>query len=170
MINICRDVLEQYMPPWSVDAHVLYRDPPQEVDVLASRETKTLIIQLKSTLRPETPWEVYKRNEDLIDGVNHTKRLVDRGAANQGFVVTNGYRGDYACWAEALASGIPIGTLDDLEVIASDPVAAVVVLKSRVGITTSAPEPHREVQDREGDLMGWKLHFVDRNAPEEGHA
>lgn len=169
MISICRDAFELCVPPWSVAAHVLYKDPPQEADVLASRDTKTLILQLKSTLRPETPWEVYKRNEELIDGVKHTKRMVDRGAANQGFVVTNGYRGDYTCWAEALASGIPIGNLDDLKVIASDPVAAVAVLKSRAGITASAPEPHIGIQDREGDLMGWKLHFVDRNAPTEGH-
>jgi len=170
MISICRDVLEQCVPPWSVVAHVLYKDPPQEVDVLASRDTKTLILQLKSTLRPETPWEVYKRNEELIAGVKHTKRLVDRGAANQGFVVTDGYRGDYACWAEALASGIPIATLYDLEVIASDPVAAAAEVKSRVGIAASAPEPPQGVPDREGDLMGWTLRFVDRHASREGHA
>jgi hypothetical protein len=150
--------------------HVLYKDPPQEVDVLAGRDAKTLILQLKSTLRPETPWEVYKRNEELIEGVKHTKRLVDRGAANQGFVVTDGYRGDYACWAEALASGIPIATLYDLEVIASDPVAAAAEVKSRVGITASALEPPQGVPDREGDLMGWTLCFVDRHAPTEGHA
>lgn len=170
MINICRDALEQCVPPWSVDARVLYKNPPQEVDVLARRDAKTLILQLKSTLRPETPWEVYKRNKELIDGVKHTKRLVDRGADNQGFVVTNGYRGDYACWAEALASDIPIATLYDLEVIASNPVAAAAEMKSRVGITASVPEPPQVVPDREGDLMGWTLRFADRHAPTEGHA
>ncbi len=170
MISICRDALEQCVPPWSVATHVLCKDPPQEVDVLASRDAKTLILQLKSTLHPETPWEVYKRNEALIDGIKHTKRLVDRGVAKQGFVVTDGYRGDYACWAEALASGIPTATLYDLEVIASDPVAATAEAKSRVGITASAPEPPQGVPDREGDLMGWTLRFVDRHAPTEGHA
>lgn len=169
MISICRDALEQCVPPWSVATHVRYKDPLQEVDVLANRNANTLILQLKSTLRPETPWEVYKRNEELIEGVKHTKRLVDRGAANQGFVVTNGYRGDYACWAEALASDIPIATLYDLEVIASDPVAAATEVKSRVGIMDSAPKSPQGVPDREGDLMGWTLRFIDRHAPTEGH-
>ncbi|MEA1995066.1 MAG: hypothetical protein U9N18_02780 [Campylobacterota bacterium] len=165
MISICRDALEQCVPPWSVVEHVLYKDPPQEVDVLASRDAKNLILQLKSTLRPETPWEVYKRNEGLIEGVKHTKRLVDRGAANQGFVVTDGYRGDYTCWAEALASDIPIATLYDVEVIALDPVEAASEVKRRVGITASAQELPQGVPDREVDLMGWTLRFVDRHAP-----
>ncbi|MFI5341119.1 MAG: hypothetical protein ACHQ7N_14950 [Candidatus Methylomirabilales bacterium] len=170
MISICRDALGRCPPPWSVTVHVRYKDPPQEADVLASRDAKTLVLQLKSTLPPETPWEVYKRNEELIEGVRHTKRLVDRGAADYGFVVTDGYRGDYACWAEALASDIPIATLYDLDAIASDPVAAAAEVKSRVGITASAPEPPQGVPDRVGDLMGWTLRFVDRHAPTEGHA
>jgi len=170
MISICRDALEKCVPPWSVAAHVLYKDPPQEADVLASRDAKTLVLQLKSTLRPETPWEVYKRNEGLIDGVKHTKRLVDRGAAKQGFVVTDGYRGDYACWAVALASGIPIATLYDLEVIASDPIAAVAEMKNRVGITASPRRPSQGVADREGELMGWTLRFIDSAVPTKGHA
>jgi hypothetical protein len=167
MIRICRDALEQCVPPWTVDSQVLYKNPLQEVDVLASRDTTTLILQLKSTLRPETPWEVYKRNEGLIDGVQHTKRLLERGAATLGFVVTDGYRGDYACWVVALASDIPIATLYDLEAIASDPVAAVAMVKNRVGITASTPEQPQGIPDREGDLMGWKLRFVDRQAPAE---
>jgi len=170
MISICRDAFEQCLPPWCLAAHVHYQDPPQEADVLASRDAKTLVLQLKSTLRPETPWEVYKRNEALIEGVKHTKRLVDRGAAERGFVVTDGYRGDFACWAEALASGIPIATLYDLEAIATDPVAAVSDVKSRVGITASVPESSQGVLDREGDLMGWTLRFVDGEAPTKGHA
>ncbi len=140
MISICRDALEQCIPPWSVSEHVLYKDPPQEVDVLATRDTNNLILQLKSTLRPETPWEVYKRNEELIKGIKHTKRLIDRGAGNQGFVLTDGYRGDYTCWAEALVSNIPIATLYDVEVIAADPFLAVSEVKSRIGIVDSALE------------------------------
>lgn len=120
-----------------------------------------VVIQLKSTLRPETPWEVCKRNEAIIDGVKHTKGLINRGAGTQGFVVTDGYRGDYACWAAALASGIPIATLDDLDVIAMDPVEAVAEIKSRVGITTSVPDPPEGLADREAELMGWTLRFLD---------
>ena len=168
MISICRDALEQCVPPWSVATHMLYKDPPQEVDVRASRDARTLILQLKSTLRPETPWEVYKRNEALIDGIKHTKRLVDRGVAKQGFVMTDGYRGDYACWAEALASSIPIATFYDLELIVADPIAAVAEVKKRVGITASPPPASAQgVADREGELMGWKLRFLDRGAPME---
>lgn len=170
MIRMCRDAFGRCLPPWSVTAHVRYKDPPQEADILASRDAQTLVLQLKSTLPPETPWEVYKRNEELIEGVRHTKRLVDRGAADHGFVVTDGYRGDYACWAQALASDIPIATLDDLESIASDPIAAAAEVKSRVGITASAPEPPQGVPDRVGELMGWTLRFVDRHAPTEEHA
>lgn len=161
MINKCRDVFERSVPAWSVVARVHYRDPPQEGDVVASRGTDRVVIQLKSTLRPETPWEVYKRNEAIIHGVRHTRGLLDRGEGTQGFVVTDGYRGDYACWAAALASGIPIATLDDLDVIAMDPVAAVAELKSRVGITTSVPDPPEGLEDREGELMGWTLRFLD---------
>ncbi len=165
MISICRDALEQCEPPWSVVEHVLYKDPPQEVDVLASRDAKNLILQLKSTLRPETPWEVYKRNEELIEGIKHTKRLVDRGAAYQGFVLTDGYQGDFTCWAEALASNIPIATLYDVEVIGADPVFAASEVKSRIGIEDSCYESLPTIPDREGDLMGWTLRFVDRHGP-----
>ncbi len=170
MISICRDALEKCMQSWSVVAHVLYKEPPQEADVLARRGAETVVFQLKSTLRPETPWEVYKRNEAIIEGVKHTKRLVDRGAAKQGFVVTDGYRGDYACWAEALVSGIPIATLYDLELIASDPIASVGEIKNRVGITASAPELSGGVADREGELLGWTLRFVDKDVRTKGHA
>lgn len=148
MIEICRNVLEECNPPWVVASHVICKNPPQEVDILASRDAQTLILQLKSTLRPETPWEVFKRNEEIIKGIKHTRKLVDRGIAKLGFVVTNGYRGDFSCWAEGLDSDIPIATLDDLELIASNPDAAVSVLKSRVGITNSIPEHLQEIPDR----------------------
>ncbi len=170
MISICRNVLEKAMPPWSVREHVHYEDPHQEADVIAIRGNNTIVIQLKSTLLPETPWEVYKRNEDVINGVNHTKKLVDRGIANQGFVVTNGYRGDYVCWAKSLASSVPIATLRDLDVIASDPSAAVAKLKNRVGIKESPSGQEQGIADREDKLMGWVLKFLDRETPKENPA
>jgi hypothetical protein len=170
LISICRNAFEQCVPPWSVAARVLYKNPPQEADVLTSRGTSTVVLQLKSTLRPETPWEVYKRNEGLIDGIYHTKGLVDRGVAKQGFVVTDGYRGDYECWAKALAYGIPIATLYDLEVIASDPIAAFAEVKNRVGITDPSSGSSKGVADREAELMGWTLRFRDRDVRAEGRA
>jgi hypothetical protein len=170
MISICRNALEQCVPPWSVAARLAYKNPPQEADLLTSRGANTLVLQLKSTLRPETPWEVYKRNEALIDGIYHTKGLIDRGVAKQGFVVTDGYRGDYACWAKALAYGIPIATLYDLEVIRSDPIAAIAEVKNRVGITDTSPRTSEGIADRESELMGWTLRFRDRDVPTEGRA
>jgi hypothetical protein len=68
MIKRCKDVLEQYSPPWSVRAQVPYSDPQQEADIVATRGGESLVLELKSTLRPETPWEVYKRNDDIILG------------------------------------------------------------------------------------------------------
>jgi hypothetical protein len=168
MVNICRDALEQCEPQWSVNANVLYGDPPQEADVVARRGADTLILQLKSTLRPETPWEVYKRNEGLIDGVKHTRKLIDRGAGKQGFVITDGYGGDYSCWAEALTNNIPIATLYDIETIASDPAAAAEKARSNAGIPASAPAIPQVVPVREGSLVGWTLRFVDRPAPTTG--
>jgi hypothetical protein len=82
-------------------------------------------------------------------------------------VVTDGYRGNYACWAQALTFGIPIASLYDLEVIANDPVAAVAEVKNRVGITGSTPRSPDRLPDREANLLDWKLRLVDRDALEE---
>lgn len=83
-------------------------------------------------------------------------------------MVTDGYRGDYECWAKALAYGIPIATLYDLEVIASDPIAAFAEVKNRVGITDPSSGSSKGVADREAELMGWTLRFRDRDMPPEG--
>lgn len=123
-----------------------------------------MIIQLKSTLRPQTPWEVFKRNEDLVNGLKQTRSLLDRGVASHGFVVTDGYRGDHTCWDKALADDIPIATLYDVETIAEDPAAAIAEVKKRVGIADGAASPEG-LPDREGDLLGWKLRIVDAEAP-----
>jgi hypothetical protein len=167
MIKICGRALKRCSRPWTVRERVRYANPSQEADIVATRDAERLVLELKSTLRPETPWEVYKRNEGIIGGVKQTRSLIDRGAAGHGFVVTDGYRGDYTCWAEALTCGIPIATLYDLEVIANDPVAAVSDVKSCVGITGSTTGSPERLPDREADLLDWKLRFVDMDAPEE---
>jgi hypothetical protein len=166
MIKICKDAFERCQPPWSVKDRVRYSDPAQEADIVAIRGDESFICGLKSTLRPETPWEVHKRNDDIIHGVKHTKTLIDRGAAKHGFVISDGYRGDYACWAQALARAIPIGTLYDLAEIASDPAAAVPALKAKVGITEESLSLREKLPDRETNLAGWKLRLVDMEAPE----
>jgi hypothetical protein len=167
MIKICRHALEHCSRPWTVTDRVHLTNPSQEADILAVRDKERLVLQLKSTLRPETPWEVYKRNEDIISGVKHTKSLIDRGAARLGFVVTDGYRGDYTCWAQGLTYGTPIATLYDLEVIATDPIAAVTDVKNRVGITASTPRFTDRLPDREAVLLDWKLRLVDKGVLEQ---
>jgi hypothetical protein len=166
MINRCKKVFEQHSQPWSVESRVQFSDPPQEADIRCIRDADSIALELKSTLRPETPWEVSMRNKDIISGIRQAKALVDRGVAKRGYVITNGYRGDYACWAEALSHDIPIGTLNDLEAIASDPATVVSTLMARVGITAGSSAPRERLPDREAALGGWKLRLVDTKAPE----
>jgi len=168
MIQICGRALQHCSRPWTLRERVRYTNPSQEADILATRNAERLVLELKSTLRPETPWEVYKRNDDVIGGVKQTRNLIDRGAAEHGFVVTDGYRGDHTCWAEALSCGVPIATLYDLEVIANDPIAAVSDVKSLAGIRGSPPSPARRLPDRQAELLNWKLRFVDMSASKEG--
>ena len=80
--------------------------------------------------------------------------------------MTDGYRGDYACWAEALSNGIPIGNLYDLAEIAKDPGTAARILKAKVGILADSLPSGEALPDREATLFGWKLRLVDMEAPE----
>jgi hypothetical protein len=102
----------------------------------------------------------------IIFGVNQAKALIDRGVATSAFIVTDGYRGDYVCWAEALANGIPIGTLYDLAEIVENREAAVAILKAKVGITAGSLLSGDALPDREATLFGWKLRLVDSEPPE----
>lgn len=164
MIRTCKQVLESSSTPWVVRDCVMYSSPTEEADILATRDSTSMIIQLKSTLRPQTPWEVLKRNEDVAKGLKQTRSLLGRGVASLGFVVTDGYRGDHTCWKAALAENVPIANLYDLEVIAEDPAAAIAEVKRRVGILDGAASLEG-LPDREGDLFGWKLRVVDTEAP-----
>ncbi|MDX6531621.1 MAG: hypothetical protein QOH41_3911 [Blastocatellia bacterium] len=164
MIRACAETLERATRPWIVENRVLYSNPTEEADVLARRDADSLVIQLKSTLRPQTPWEVFKRNEDLLTGLRQTRSLLDRRVAQHGFVITDGYRGDYICWKRALDEGVPIATLYDLGIIAKDLTSAVSAVKKRVGIVDGATSPEA-LADREGDLVGWTLRIIDAEAP-----
>jgi len=164
MIDACRTCLEAY--GWKVRPKWKLTDPDREVDIYATREERHLVLSLKSTLRPETPWEVLKRNEDVMKGISHTGETLHRfpeGAV--GLVVTDGYRGDYTTWAAALARSVMIGTLEDMGDIAMDPTASLVLLTSRAGFDgNSQGSP---IPDRELELAGWTLRLVD--APEQSH-
>jgi hypothetical protein len=161
MIALCKKAFEH--AGWTFTAHYHLSDPPKELDGYATKGSEICIVQLKSTLRPQSPWEVYKRNADVIDGINHTAGIVERIGTAVGIVITDGYEGDYATWKESLATGIPVATLNDLEWIAKDPRAAFDALAERAGIE-GAPSPE-EVPERSIDLCGWKLILLDRAKP-----
>jgi len=166
MVKICKDAFAQCSPSWSVRDGVHFSNPTQQADIVATRGAESLILELKSTLRPETPWEVYKRNNDIIHGVKQAKAMIDRGVSTYGFVISDGYRGDYACWGEALSSAIPIGMLSDLAEIANDPATAAPALQVKVGITGNSMPPHERLPDRETTVASWKLRLVDMEAPQ----
>ena len=160
MIKFCREAFEGDREPWKVRSSVKLTDPPQEVDLIASRLSESLVIELKSTLRPETTREVYNKNCDVLRGVSQVESLVKRGIARRGLVITDGYRGDYRCWEEALKREIIIGTLHEIKELARDPKNAVQLIKKRVGVSNGERVPEG-LLDRDRDLLGWKLRLID---------
>jgi hypothetical protein len=89
-----------------------------------------------------------RRNQDIIDGINHTAEVVPRLPGAFGFVITNGYRGDYATWEIALRRNVMTGTVEDIGQIAADPMRAIDNLKARAGFKQkpshlSAHQPSR---------------------------
>ena len=160
MIEACRTAFAGSNGGWKVDSSVELTDPAQEADIVAARSGDTLVIELKSTLRPETVWEVHKRNEDIRKGLRQAESLVRRGVGDRGLVMTDGYRGDYACWEDALRRGVTIGTLGELEELARDPDRAIPIMKTRAGVPAGKPSGRR-LPDRHGELFGWSLRLVD---------
>jgi hypothetical protein len=158
MIAVCRHVLEPL--GWTVTPRLKLTDPPGDADVYAVRGRERLVVQLKSTLRPESPWEVYKRNGDILDGIDEAERArTQLGDDVTAVVITDGYRGDYATWRLALERRVATGTLEDLDAIASDPPQAFEILQRRAGFGRQPRDesPH----ERTCDLMGWSLRLVD---------
>jgi hypothetical protein len=162
MVARCRSAFEAM--GWNIQPHFYLRDPEREIDVYAAKDSLDLVIQLKSTLRPHSPWEVYKRNADVLDGINHTAEVLPRfrrGAL--GFVVTDGYEGDYATWAKSLETNVPVATLQDLELIAGKPEGAFQILRERAGVKgDKASEP---LPERDAEVCGWKIRLVDTPKP-----
>ena len=61
-----------------------------------------------------------------------------------GFVISNGYRGDYATWDGAIRRNVMIGTIEDIREIAAPPIKMIEVLRSRAGFKqkpSDAPIP-----------------------------
>jgi hypothetical protein len=63
---------------WRFQPHLRLKDPPREIDGYAANNQQDVVVQLKSTLRPHSPWEVHKRNSDVIDGIKHTADVLRR--------------------------------------------------------------------------------------------
>jgi hypothetical protein len=148
---------------WAFTPHCRLADPPRQIDGYATRGAEVVVVQLKSTLRPQSPWEVHKRNEDVIAGISHTAEVVSRiGGDAIGIVVTDGYEGDYATWAESLRTNVPVATLEDLDWIVKSPRRAFQILAERAGIRGA---PSEEMPERTVTLCGWTLRAVDKAKP-----
>jgi hypothetical protein len=165
MIAICKKAFEE--AGWTFTPHHRLANPPKEIDGYATRGSETCILQLKSTIRPQSPWEVYKRNTDVIKGIAHTAEVLPRvGEAVRGIVITDGYEGDYATWNESIATGVPVATLEDLDWIAKNPQEAFKALAERAGIQENAAP--NGLPERTMALCGWTIRLLDEPKPEEG--
>ena len=160
MIDKCKVAFCEQTDSWVVQSKVELENPEQEVDMIAERHDAKLAIELKSTLRPETLWEVYKRNQDIKRGLSQIKSIIERGVARTGLVVTDGYRGDFRCWGEALRREVTIGTLHEIAELAQDPDNAVQLMKEKAGIKINGQSGQR-LPDRKAEILGWTLRLVD---------
>lgn len=150
---------------WTVQSHYHLHDPEREIDVYAAKGQQDLVIQLKSMLRPHSPWEVWKRNDDVLKGIGHTSEVLPRFRAGAiGFVITDGYEGDYATWARSLETNVAVATIEDLDQIAEEPQRAFQMLKERAGI--EGMPSVQPVYDREIELCDWKIRLVDARKQE----
>jgi len=164
MIEICKKAFSE--AGWAFTPHYHLVNPLREIDGYATRGTETCILQLKSTLRPQSPWEVYKRNTDVIEGIAHTSEMLHRvGQGAVGIVITDGYEGDYATWKESLATGVAVGTLADLDWIAKSPQGAFTVLAERAGIVGDSAA--QSLPERSMPLCGWSLRILDEPMAKE---
>jgi hypothetical protein len=158
MIALCQRAFQG--ADWTFTPHYRLTDPSREIDGYATKTDDIVIVQLKSTLRPQSPWEVYKRNADVIEGITHTSEMLHRvGQGAIGIVITDGYEGDYATWKESLATGVAVATLADLDWIVKNPHGAFKILSERAGIVGNSTA--EGVPERSASLCGWTLRVVD---------
>jgi hypothetical protein len=157
MIVACRRILEPL--GWTVTPLLRLSNPAGDVDVYAVRGHDRMVVQLKSTLRPESPWEVHKRNDDILDGIEEAHRArAQLGEDVTAVFITDGYRGDFATWAVAIERRVATGTLEDLQRVGSAPSQAFEILRRGAGFGRRSRSGSRE---RSCDIMGWSLRLVD---------
>ena len=92
MTEICLKPLIKH--GWKAESSVKFQDPDQEADIIAKRSRDAMVIELKSTLRPQAIREVNNRNEDILKGLSHVERLVQRGAGDRGLSTARTCIGD----------------------------------------------------------------------------
>lgn len=162
MIEVCKGILKEFEP----QGPFFLSDPQMELDVWGKRGSTQIVLEIKSTLRPESPWEVHKRNEDVVLGVEHAFESAQRlGGATKAFLITDGYRGDYQTWEVSNRLGVPIGTIEDVPDLAKDLDSAAQVLKARAGFATGqsgGPLPNRVFQ-----LIDWTIELIDARFPND---
>jgi hypothetical protein len=159
----CEAVLQQ--AGWATESRQKLKKPDAEIDLWATKGSDVLVLELKSLMRPLSAWEVYKRNDEVLKGIKQVAANGPRVSATVGVVLTDGYRGDYVTWKESLSIGVPTGTLDDLEDIASRPGDAMALLKERAGF--DANQPGSDIGERNVALAGWTLRLMDSQPPAE---
>jgi len=162
MVADCENVLTN--AGWTTEPRKKLKNPDAEIDLLATRGSDKMVLELKSLMRPEAPWEVFKRNADVLKGIKQVASNVPRVSGTVGVVLTDGYRGDYVTWKESLQVSVPTGTLDDLTDIAANPTTAMALLKERSGFDSS--QPGSDLGERTLSLAGWTLRLVDAPPPD----
>lgn len=153
MRDFCVKALES--KGWTCTAPLTLKNPQADIDVYAVRGSVTLLLELKSTLRPETPREVASRNDDIHLGIRKSEERRARFPEDTiAVVVTDGYRGEYRTWADALRRRVPLLTTDELDRLATDPTAYLNDL--RVWSETR-PIGDNPFPERESVLLDWRL-------------
>lgn len=150
---------------WTTEARKRLKNPDAEIDLLATKGSDIIVLELKSLMRPVSPWEVLKRNDDVLKGIEQVAANLPRVSGTVGVVLTDGYRGDYMTWKESLALAVPTGTLDDLTDITVDPDSTMDLLKERAGFISS--QPGSDLGERSISIAGWTLCLVDAPPPTE---
>ncbi len=153
MTTLCVNELSK--AGWMCTAPYTLTNPQSDVDLHAVRGGQVLILELKSTLRPESPREVASRNEEIHLGLSKSQERRARFRAGTiAAVVTDGYRGDYRTWADALRRGVPVLTTGEVSALATDPAAFVQRLAQW---SDSHPVGSDPLPERETTLMGWRI-------------
>ena len=157
MTDYCVDKLRA--AGWSTTAPLKLTTPEADVDIHAERDGQHLLLELKSTIRPESPREVASRNEEIHSGLEKSEERRARFPnGTLAAVVTDGYRGDYRTWSDALARRVPVVTTREFDSFIANPARYVDDL---IAWVSNNPVGAKPLAGRETDLLGWRFIAVD---------